>query len=145
MRQMMTQYPTLQYTEAKFANVSDIPVIDLKTDGVIDEVETIATLLIEAASETGFFYVSGHGVPVELCNQAMRASRSFFELPESTKTAIAINQHQRGWMRQGLPSRYVETHSDSRRQTVLDELFCTRTPPQAAQALHERSPQHNLV
>lgn len=102
MRQMMTQYPTLQYAEAKFANVSDIPVIDLKTDGVIDEVETIATLLIEAASETGFFYVSGHGVPVELCNQAMRASRSFFELPESTKMAIAINQHQRGWMRQGL-------------------------------------------
>ena len=83
MRQMMTQYPTLQYAEAKFANVSDIPVIDLKTDDVIDEVETIATLLIEAASETGFFYVSGHGVPVELCNQAMRASRSFFELPES--------------------------------------------------------------
>ncbi len=42
MRQMMTQYPTLQYAEAKFANVSNIPVIDLKTDGVIDEVETIA-------------------------------------------------------------------------------------------------------
>ena len=66
MRQMMTQYPTLQYAEAKFANVSDIPVIDLKTDDVIEEVEMIATLLIEAASETGFFYVSGHGVPAEL-------------------------------------------------------------------------------
>ena len=110
----MTQYPTLQYTEAKFANVSDIPVIDLKTDGVIDEVETIATLLIEAASETGFFYVSGHGVPVELCNQAMRASRSFFELPESTKTAIAINQHQRGWMRQGLSNLEGSATNDAK-------------------------------
>ena len=98
----MTRNAKLQYAAAKPIGIDDIPIIDLRVTDGLDPVGEIATELAEAASEIGFFYVSGHGVPAELCSRAMTASRRFFELSEVKKTRIEVNQFQRGWMRQGL-------------------------------------------
>jgi isopenicillin N synthase-like dioxygenase len=53
---------------------------------------------IEAACRaTGFFYVSGHGVPAELVERLDRASRAFFELPLEEKLEIAMARGGRAW------------------------------------------------
>ncbi|HWE73582.1 MAG TPA: 2-oxoglutarate and iron-dependent oxygenase domain-containing protein, partial [Stellaceae bacterium] len=45
---------------------------------------------IEAACrDTGFFYVTGHGIPDDAFTELDRASRRFFALSDSEKAAIA--------------------------------------------------------
>ena len=98
----MTQSSTPDYARAKTVGFADIPVIDLAgTDSPAGRA-TVAAALVKAASEIGFFYVSGHGVSAKLCADAMAASRRFFELPEAAKAGIKVDPHQRGWMAQGL-------------------------------------------
>ena len=98
----MTQSSTPDYARAKTVGLADIPVIDLAgTDSPAGRA-AVAAALVKAASEIGFFYVSGHGVSAQLCADAMAASRRFFELPEAAKAGIAVDRHQRGWMAQGL-------------------------------------------
>ena len=98
----MTQSSTPDYASAKTVGREDIPVIDLAGIGTWRARDAAAASLVAAASEFGFFYVSGHGVSARLCADAMAASRSFFELPEATKAGITVDRHQRGWMAQGL-------------------------------------------
>ena len=98
----MTQSSTPDYARAKTVGREDIPVIDLAGIGTRQGRDAAAASLVAAASEIGFFYVSGHGVSARLCADAMAASRSFFELPEAAKAGITVDRHQRGWMAQGL-------------------------------------------
>ena len=90
------------YAEARRVPVSEIPVIDLS--GIEDAARRVETgrELVAAATQIGFFYVSGHGIPASLRESAMQASRDFFKLPEDVKAGITVDQHQRGWMAQGL-------------------------------------------
>ncbi len=93
---------TPAYATAKAVSVDQIPVIDLTAADTPQGREAIGAELVRKVSEIGFFYVKGHGVPVESCEAAMMASRDFFALPEAAKASIAIDRHQRGWMAQGL-------------------------------------------
>ena len=90
------------YAAARTVAFSEIPVIDLSGIDTPDGAAAIADRLVKTASEIGFFYVSGHGIPPELSAQAMAASRAFFALDEDAKREITIDSHQRGWMAQGL-------------------------------------------
>ena len=98
----MIQSSTPDYAKAKTVGHEDVPVIDLADIGTPQGRDAAAAELTASASEIGFFYVSGHGVSSKLCTDAMAASRSFFELPETVKAGITVDQHQRGWMAQGL-------------------------------------------
>ena len=98
----MTQSSTPDYARAKTVGLADIPVIDLAGTDSPAGCAAVAAALVKAASEIGFFYVSGHGVSAQLCADAMAASRRFFELPEAGKAGITVDRHQRGVMAQGL-------------------------------------------
>ena len=76
--------------------------IDLSAMNTPEGEARIAQTLVKTASEIGFFYVSGHGIPPGLSAQAMAASRAFFALDAAVKSDITIDSHQRGWMAQGL-------------------------------------------
>jgi isopenicillin N synthase-like dioxygenase len=53
---------------------------------------------IEAACrDSGFFYVTGHGVPQELIDRLDAASRDFFRLPLDAKMGIAMERGGRAW------------------------------------------------
>lgn len=93
---------TPAYATATAVTADQIPVIDLTGSDTARGRDAIGAALVRSASEIGFFYVTGHGVPQQLCDDAMKASRSFFDLPETAKASIAIDRHQRGWMAQGL-------------------------------------------
>ena len=98
----MATTDTPDYARARTVAESDIPVVDLSDIGSPKGRVEIARALVKAASDIGFFYVAGHGVGAELCDDAMAVSRRFFEMPEPVKAGISVDRHQRGWMAQGL-------------------------------------------
>ena len=94
------------YASAQVADFTTIPVIDMPDLDVhkgLDnsDFDLFAEALMSAATDVGFFYLRNHGVSEDLREQAMAASRRFFELPDDVKQKIAVNGDQRGWMAKG--------------------------------------------
>jgi len=83
---------------------SYIPIVDISTfkNGSLDQKKSIANQILETAENSGFFYISGHGIPEELTEQAFATSKRFFALDQQQKASISVNTDQRGWMAQGL-------------------------------------------
>lgn len=90
------------YARASRVDFSEIPVIDLAGLDDPQKQDALAKEIVSTASASGFFYVANHGIAQSLCDKAMGASRQFFDLTQDAKATIAVNQHQRGWMAQGL-------------------------------------------
>ncbi|MEV0128098.1 2-oxoglutarate and iron-dependent oxygenase domain-containing protein [Dactylosporangium sp. NPDC050688] len=68
-----------------------LPVID------ISDLATAAPQIEAACRSSGFFYVTGHGVPAELTDRLDAAARAFFALPEQEKLEIAMARGGRAW------------------------------------------------
>lgn len=79
-----------------------IPVIDLSptADGDPAGFRAVADEISLAARTSGFLYVSGHGVPAGLIDEAFAAARAFFARPEAEKMAISLahSPHFRGYL-----------------------------------------------
>ena len=62
--------------------MSAIPVIDVAPllHGGPDEARRVAEALGRACREVGFFYIVGHGVPVELRRRVFDTAAAFFAL-----------------------------------------------------------------
>jgi isopenicillin N synthase-like dioxygenase len=67
-----------------------LPVIDLSEKDVPARIEA-------ACRETGFFYVTGHGVPAVLRSALDTAARAFFSLPDNDKQEIAMARGGKAW------------------------------------------------
>lgn len=81
----------IPYTPARPA--TDIPIIDLSDSFIPGNArEHAATAIHRACRDTGFFYVSSHGFPMELVDAQIEATRRFFALPEEKKRAVHISQ-----------------------------------------------------
>ncbi|MEV4356874.1 2-oxoglutarate and iron-dependent oxygenase domain-containing protein [Nonomuraea sp. NPDC049625] len=57
----------------------------------------VAEAIGEACRDSGFFYVSGHGVPPDLPRRLDAASRRFFALPEEVKAEISMERGGKAW------------------------------------------------
>ena len=78
------------YTPAAAAQT--IPVIDL-TGSYSDDLaakKAVAWEVHKASRETGFFYISNHGVPQELLDKQLACAKQFFELPHDEKVALDV-------------------------------------------------------
>ena len=69
----------LRYSTSEADNGSMLPVLDL-TDAEKDPTSFRARLR-EAAHDSGFFYLVGHGVPRAQFDEVLRLAREFFVLP----------------------------------------------------------------
>ncbi len=66
-----------------------LPILDLsRLTGGEAEARAFRHELREATHDYGFFYLVGHGIPVELQQSIMTTARAFFDLPEAEKMAI---------------------------------------------------------
>jgi isopenicillin N synthase-like dioxygenase len=76
-----------------------LPVVDVATllGRAGPPAEQVARDIEGACRDSGFFYVSGHGVPASLVERLDRASRAFFELPVDVKMDIAMSHGGRAW------------------------------------------------
>ncbi|GIF54253.1 iron/ascorbate oxidoreductase [Asanoa iriomotensis] len=71
-----------------------IDVGPLRAGGDVDQV---AREIESACRDTGFFYVTGHGVPAAMVARLDAAAREFFALPETEKMAIAMRHAGPAW------------------------------------------------
>ncbi len=70
-----------------------LPIIDVAgLDGSFAERQAVARQLRKACTDTGFFYISGHGVPAALTDRVFAQSHAFFALPMEQKLAVAMTQ-----------------------------------------------------
>ncbi|GIJ47508.1 iron/ascorbate oxidoreductase [Virgisporangium aliadipatigenens] len=67
-----------------------LPIVDLADPAHPDRIA-------EACRESGFFYVTGHGVPEALLRDLDAAAREFFALPDTVKAEIAMERGGRAW------------------------------------------------
>ena len=57
----------------------------------------VAQAIAAACRATGFFYITGHGIPDDAFAALDQASRRFFALPESEKAEIAMAKGGIAW------------------------------------------------
>jgi isopenicillin N synthase-like dioxygenase len=57
----------------------------------------VAKAIEAACRDTGFFYITGHGIPDDAFAELDRASRLFFALPDSEKAEIAMAKGGIAW------------------------------------------------
>jgi isopenicillin N synthase-like dioxygenase len=78
----------------------DIPVIDVEPAfrAAAGGMETAAARMREAGERVGFFYVTGHGVPEPVIEDAFAASREFHAMPMEDKLALKLNQNNIGYL-----------------------------------------------
>ncbi|WP_434287733.1 isopenicillin N synthase family dioxygenase [Celeribacter sp. SCSIO 80788] len=81
----------------------DIPVLDWQRFATGSDVDGFVRDLGAACRDTGFFLISGHGIPEELIAEVFAKGDAFFALPMVEKSRIDIrkNPHNRGWACQG--------------------------------------------
>jgi isopenicillin N synthase-like dioxygenase len=77
--------------------LKNIPVIDISEllAGKLDS--NAAQQIHQACCNHGFFYISGHGVSLELQDKLMELSKAFFALPEKEKMEISMDKGGRAW------------------------------------------------
>jgi isopenicillin N synthase-like dioxygenase len=77
-----------------------LPVIDmapLLERGRAGDRAGVAREIEAACRDSGFFYVTGHGIPAGLQERLEAASRRFFALPETAKRGIAMAKGGPAW------------------------------------------------
>lgn len=74
-------------------DVRKLPIIDIAgLHGDIAERRAIAQQLRRACTNSGFFYITGHGAPASLVDRVFRQSHDFFAQPMERKLSLAMSQ-----------------------------------------------------
>ena len=77
--------------------MTTLPVVDVGPLRDGREADAVAAEIDGACRATGFFYVTGHGVPAELPARVEALAREFFARPEQEKAQIAMARGGRAW------------------------------------------------
>ncbi len=94
--------PPLEDAGVRPARDGEIPVIDMQmlcSDSPYKA--KAAGVLAEACERIGFFYLVSHPVPDAVIDDAFRYSKLFFGLSDDAKQALAVDDCQRGYRRDG--------------------------------------------
>ncbi len=82
--------------------MSNFPIIDFAdVKDASPQFDELVGQTCDAARETGFFYVRGHGIPDSLIETVFAVAQRFFALPEKCKSEVAVFGSHRGYIRQG--------------------------------------------
>lgn len=93
---------------------SRLPLIDMTgvRQGDPASIQRVGAAIRQACSETGFFYITHHGVPQAVIDRAMAAAQTFFANPPEVKRQVAVNKRHRGWHALGGALMYEATRPD---------------------------------
>ncbi|KAH9611936.1 hypothetical protein KSS87_017571 [Heliosperma pusillum] len=70
------------------SHLDTIPFIDMSKDR-----KTLIHDISRACEDYGFFQLTNHGIPVELCHNVLQVITEFFELPYEEKVTMLSNEH----------------------------------------------------
>ncbi len=85
--------------------MSGIPIVDISANNA-------SATLGDALERVGFAYLSGHGVPQDVIDDAFAASRAFHDSSLEQKRSLSINAFHRGYM--GMATSTLVTSSVAR-------------------------------
>lgn len=77
---------------------TDIPVLDVTPLITGRDTTALAAAFATAYGETGFAYITGHGIDPALRAAIFDAAQTFHALPEPAKQAVALDQNHRGYI-----------------------------------------------
>lgn len=77
---------------------TDIPVLDLSPMINGQDTKALAADFAKAYGETGFAYITNHGIDPALRAAVFDASRRFHALPEVAKQAVQLDKNHRGYI-----------------------------------------------
>ncbi|KAI8972649.1 Shy11-oxygenase [Pilobolus umbonatus] len=103
--------------------ISSIPVLDLSQYNAQDPTSPSSVQflhsLYDAMANVGFFYISNHGIPLELQQKSVSTIKSFFKLPLEEKDKINLDNspHFRGYSK--MHSETTDYKQDNREQIDL--------------------------
>lgn len=85
---------------AENLNASSIPVIDIGPlrGGTAAGISQVAAQVAAACEDTGFLYLTNHGVPNSQVDAVFAANKAFHALPLEKKLDLQINQFYRGYV-----------------------------------------------
>ena len=88
----------MPFAEAKILDTDLIPVIDIKP--LIDNTDpvTVASNLHKASQKIGFLYITGHGIPKSVIDNARNNAMNFFHLSVTKKRQVNLHGVHRGWL-----------------------------------------------
>lgn len=80
-----------------------------------------AAQMRSAAMRSGFFYVSGHGIPAMQVQRMFTSAQTFFELPTEAKQAVSLHRSpsMRGY--EGLGDQQLDAHA---RPDLKESFYC---------------------
>jgi isopenicillin N synthase-like dioxygenase len=96
----MPRHLYISLLELAMSHTETLPVLDFSLlEGNARQRAEFLQRLNHAARETGFFYLTHHGVSPELQQRVQRVSRAFFSLPDDEKQRVAMirTPHFRGY------------------------------------------------
>lgn len=82
---------------------ANVPVVDISALYGNDPAakKAVAARIGAACDEIGFFYATGHNVPVETIDRAVAAADRFFSLPEAERLKVKADKNNRGYREVG--------------------------------------------
>ena len=114
----------------------ELPVINIGKLTAERKQAGIVEKLAKACRENGFFYISGHGVSVDLQNELEALSKEFFELPLEEKMQISMQKGGKAWrgyfklgeeLTSGKPDQkegiYFGSNLDNKHPKVIEETY----------------------
>lgn len=95
------------------------PIINVKglSSSRFDDRNMVGVAIRAACTENGFFYCSGHSVPLDLIDSIMRQTRALFDLPTEAKMKLEMSvasNSNRGYERLGGQTLEAGTLPDSK-------------------------------
>ena len=108
-------------TAADFAEIPVIDVTALQQDD-FRGVDQVVAQIVAACETAGFFYVVGHGVPMETVEAIFEAARWFFALPQGERDALDVSSSPnfRGYVPMGITGPNVPRRMLEAFQMMLD-------------------------
>ncbi len=103
-----------------------IPVIDFSAwseKASKEERHAISMTLVKACAEVGFAYITNHGVPQDLLDQAFAISKQLYDLPQEEKIKAPHPPgwtHHRGYSWPGLEKVSAAQSKDDNQALVAD-------------------------
>jgi isopenicillin N synthase-like dioxygenase len=116
------------------AAAARIPLIDFAPlfEGEPGALGRLAPQVRDACENVGFFYAAGHGVPDEVIDQGLAASRRFHALPLDEKLALRLNENNIGYLPLDASVQGASTVHKATRPNRNESFFVS----------HDRGPDH---
>ena len=87
--------------------MSEISIVDLEKVSLCcenpsyEDYEALSRQIKESFETIGFMYITNHGIPQDIIENAMKSSMDFFDLDRSAKNLTRKGEEYQGWVEQG--------------------------------------------